>query len=288
MTNGPPPVAYWELLGTLERKEPRPEGRDVVVLSNIDQAADTSPGAPGLSIRYVARGCENYRIGGRGYRLEAGQVMIARHDSGADCEVRRVDRLGTLGVCTLVHGGPDDLEWAQVPLIVAADCTPVGAMLKTGAKSLWNAQRDKISLAENLIQGIRTELPRFAQRVLSQAAAVDGAKPSTRFEMVRRAHLAQAYLHATTNRAVDLNELAAALGVSPFRLLTAFQQSFGESPAAYHRKLRLGLAMEEAKRRGVRIGSVCDEFGFADCSSFSHAYRRTFGRSPVWSKARAA
>ena len=273
-------VAYWELLGTMDRTEPRPPGRDAVVLSNIHQAAETSRGAPALSVRYVARGSENYRIGGRGYRLDAGHVMVAAHDRGADCEVRRVDRAGTLGMCTLVHGDAEDLQWAQIPIVLAADCTALGSLLRKTTGSLWNAERDKIAIAEELIGAIRAELPKVGERVLSQAAAVEGTKASTRFEMVRRANLAQAYLHSTVDRPVELREVAESLGVSPFRLLSAFQHCFGETPASYHRKLRLNRALEDAARRGVPVGAICDEFGFASASSFSHAYRRAFGRAP--------
>jgi AraC family transcriptional regulator len=106
--------------------------------------------------------------------------------------------------------------------------------------------------------------------------------------MVRRAHLAQAYLHSVIERAVDLAEVAAAVGYSQFQLLRAFQHCFGERPASYHRKLRLNLALDEARRRRVPLGSVCDEFGFAGASSFSHAYRRAFGHAPVWSRRDAA
>jgi transcriptional regulator GlxA family with amidase domain len=156
------------------------------------------------------------------------------------------------------------------------------------AMALWTAQRSKIEVARSLIQGLRAELPEITQRVHRQAAAVDGARPATRFEMVRRATLAQAYLQATTDRSVDLAEVAAAVGVSQFRLLVAFRQCFGETPASYHRKLRLRLVVEEARRRGMPISAVADQFGFAGASNFSHAYRRAFGQAPVWSKSEVA
>src|SRR5689334_9516598 len=219
-------VTYSELLGRLEKPMGRRGDSDVVVLSNIQEGAEFSPGAQAVSLRYVARGFENYRIAGRGYRLQAGQVMIAPHWYGAEADARGSGRDGAIGLCTLVHASADELAWARTPLIMAADCAPVGKILQSSAKTLWTAQRDKAGMAKRLIGTLRSELPNIAERVLSQAAAMDRAKPATRFEMVRRAHLAQAYLHSTTSRAVDLNELAAAVGVSSFRLLTAFQQCF--------------------------------------------------------------
>jgi AraC family transcriptional regulator len=170
-------------------------------------------------------------------------------------------------------------------MILGSNCSLIGRMLHETAKALRNPSRRKDEVARQLVAGLRAELPNVAQAFVAQAAAVEGVKPSTRFEMVRRANLARAYLHSTVDRAVDLNALSAAVGISSFRLLTSFQQCFGETPASYHRKLRLTLALEEARRRGLPIGSIADEFGFAGASSFSHAYRRAFGHAAVWRKA---
>jgi AraC-like DNA-binding protein len=277
-------VAYWEMHGRIDTGTPRPPGHDVVVLSNIDRCAETSPGAPGLSIRFVGRGSENYRIDGRAYRIDAGQVMIAPHESGAECEVRRVERAGTLGVCTLIRKPSVELDWVCGPLVVSAECTPLGTLLKKAASDLWTGQRAKLDVARQLMAGLRSELPAVAGAVLGQAAAIEAARPATRYEIVRRAHLAQAVLHGTLDRAIPLEELATEVGTSAFALLRAFQSCFGETPAIYHRKLRLTRALEEAERRKVPIGFVADEFGFSGSSGFSHAYRRSFGRAPVWTK----
>jgi AraC-like DNA-binding protein len=279
---GEPEVDYWEFTADFEPRAGSPSTRDMVVLSNIHEGASSSPPTPGLCIRYVARGRENYRIAGRGYRLEAGQVMIAPHDEGADCEIRKVDRVGTLAVCTLVRDASSEMEWAFGPLVLGESCSSVGPILHKSAAKLWRGAQAKNELARHLIAGLRSELPNVVRSVASQAAAIEAAKPATRFEMVRRANLAQAYLHSATERAIGLDELAVAVGASPFRLLTAFQRCFGDTPASYHRKLRLNLALEEARRRGVPVSAVADEFGFAGASSFSHSYRRAFGQAPVW------
>ena len=257
---------------------------DAVVLSNLEHGSAASPGVRGLSIRYVARGRENYRINGRGYRLDAGQVMIAPHENGADCDVRKVGRTPMLGLCTLVRDATDDFDWAFGPLIFAADCTPFGSTLNKTAAALWKAAGSKNALAQQLVTSVRTELPSLVHKLCGQAACVEATKAATRFEMVRRATLAQAYLHSISDRAISLGEVAAAVGVSQFRLLAAFHQCFGETPAAYHRKLRLSLVLAEVRRRRVPVSTISEEFGFAGASSFSHTYRRAFGHAPMWNK----
>jgi AraC-like DNA-binding protein len=277
-------VSYWEIHDGFQVGHRKSLGRDAVVFSNIAQGTAASAPVPGLCVRMVVRGCENYRIGGRGYRLEAGQIMIAPHDHGSECEIRRVERAGTLGLCSLIGGATDELDWAFGPIVLGAACSPLGSMLHRAAEGLSKGSRPKEALARDLITGIRTELPNLASSLLTQVAAAEGSRLSTRVEMVRRANLAQAYLNSTTDRPIDLEELAGAVGVSPFRLLAAFQHCFGDTPAAYHRKLRLNLALSEARRRRVPVAMIVEQFGFSSASSFSHAYRRAFGHAPVWRK----
>lgn len=278
-------VAYGELFGELEPRIGRPPNTDWVGLSNVHQGEQTSPGAMGLAVRFVGRGRESYLIDGRGHHVSAGQVMVAPHVNGANCEVRRVDRSGTFGICILIHCAPAELAWARAPLVFSERDSRIGALLGESSLALAAAQESKLEMARTLVFKLKAELPVLAGDILSQEAAVLSAKPSTRFEMVRRAHLARAYLDANTDRTVELAELGRAVGVSHFRLLTSFHQCFHETPAAYHRKLRMRLALEEARRRRAPIAAIVDEFGFASASSFSHAYRRAFGRPPTWAKA---
>jgi AraC-like DNA-binding protein len=280
-------VSYWELDGEFALRRRPTLGNDAVIFSNLHKFSASSPPARGLCVRYVARGRENYRIDGRGYRIEAGQVMIAPHELGAECEIQNGERSGTLGLCTLLFGATEATEWAFGPMVLGRECTPIGQVLHDSAERLWRGAHRKHDVARKLIHGLRSDLPLVAKAIVGQAAAVEAAKASTRYEMVRRANLAQAFLHASTDRPIELHELAAVVGVSSFRLLAAFQRCFGETPAAYHRKLRLKLALEQASRRRLPIAAVCDQFGFSGSSSFSHAYRRAFGRAPLWSKTRS-
>lgn len=279
MTQQSRPVNYYEMRGALEPRVGPAVVGDALVLSNIERGTAVSHPRKGLCIRYVGRGREDYRIGGRAYRLDAGQVMISTCDLATEVEVRRTDPSGTFGLCALLAGEDEELPWVVGPLVAAADCTSVGAAMHASAKCFRTSQRCG-DLAAQLIAALRERMPALTQSILAQAASIDAAKPATRYAMVRRVALAQACLHATLDRAVDLDELGRAVGTSPFQLLRGFQHCLGETPASYHRKLRLERALEEARRRRVTISQVADEFGFAGVSSFSHAYRRAFGCSP--------
>ena len=272
-------VAYYEMRGALEPRVGPAMSGDALVLSNIEKGSAIAQPRKGLCIRYVGRGREDYRIGGRSHRLDAGHIMISTCELAAEVEVRKGDPSGTFGLCALLVGEDEELPWVFGPLVAGVDCTAIGATMKASAGSFRTSQQ-RHELAAQLIAALRERMPALTRTILAQAANIDAAKPATRYEMVRRVALAQACLHATLDRAVDLDELGRAVGTSPFQLLRGFQHCLGETPASYHRKLRLERALEEARRRRVTISQVADDFGFAGVSSFSHAYRRAFGHSP--------
>lgn len=106
-------------------------------------------------------------------------------------------------------------------------------------------------------------------------------KKSTRYENLRRLGVARGYLHDVTDRPVELAELATVAGISRFQLLRHFRDCYGAPPGAYHRHLRLQLAKQAVDDGHLSCAQAAHRFGFADSSSFSHAYRRAFGRAPV-------
>lgn len=277
-------VTYVEMHGPVGGTERRAASGDIVVLSNLDPSSGVSGARSGICLRFVGRGRESYRIGGRGMHVDEAQVMVAPQTMGEEFEIPRWDRGGTLGLCVLLSPEPEELPWVCGPLVASAACIPIGAVMERHAKALSRPVASKQDVASALAADLRALMPSVTRAVIGQAAAIEAAKPSTRFEMVRRAHLAQAYLHSALDRTIDLPELANAVGHSPFQLLRAFQKCFGESPAEYHRRLRLNGAVEAARRQKIPLAAAAQAFGFADGSSFSHAYRRAFGRAPVWAK----
>lgn len=272
-------VDYDEIIGAGDAGPPASMARDLVVLSSVERGSSWSEKAPALTVRYLARGREEYRIGHRFCRLEAGQVMIAPQQLGSECKISGGRDMPTLGLYALLSGSAQEEQWLDGPLVIHAGCTPLGAVMAKTAGRLWDRRGNPRALATALVASLRHEMTSVRNGILAKAAAIDAEKPSTRFEMLRKASLAQAYLHSTLDRAVALQELAEVAAVSPIAVLRAFQGCFGESPSVYHRKIRLRKAIAEAEARGVSVGLIASDYGFAGASGFSHAYRRTLGRS---------
>jgi AraC-like DNA-binding protein len=91
------------------------------------------------------------------------------------------------------------------------------------------------------------------------------------------------HIRADPGRPVDVEDLCAALGVSPSRLRSAFAASFSITPDQYLRLRRLALAraaMRSAEPRWTSVEEVAAAHGFWDVGCFASEYHELFGEAP--------
>lgn len=90
---------------------------------------------------------------------------------------------------------------------------------------------------------------------------------------------AKAFLHERYNESVNLAELSAVAGLSPFHLLRTFATQVGIPPHAYQIRLRVERA-RTLLRAGVPPANAALFVGFADQSHLTRHFRRTLHITP--------
>ncbi len=276
---------YAELVGKLNFVGAGPEMKDKVVFSDITVGGHVGTRAPGLGLKYVARGTEYYSVGGRTFAVGEGEFMCMPQEVYSEVEVRRTGD-STLGLCIFVRSdGPyapvtGDEGNLDEPIVFPANCTSLGRLLEGTMKGLVKPEADRPRSASLLLGHLRTHLEPLLEETSRGLDSLEGTKASTRYESLRRLNRARGYLHSVVDRRVDLPELASVAGMSRFQLLRYFRDCYGTPPATYHRRLRLEQAKAEMDRHGLTCSEAAFRYGFSDASSFSHAFRRTFGRPP--------
>ena len=93
---------------------------------------------------------------------------------------------------------------------------------------------------------------------------------------VRRA---QELLRADTEAALTLDDLARAVGLSPWHLNRVFSRSVGLPPHAWRNQWRLAQA-KRLLRGGLGPAEVAASLGFADQSHLHRLFKRAFGVTP--------
>ena len=93
-------------------------------------------------------------------------------------------------------------------------------------------------------------------------------------------------LHERTRHPPSLGELASQAGVHPNHLIRQFSRSYGLSPAAYGRRVRLEGAARALRESDAPIAAIALRSGFSDQSHFTRWFRRHTGTTPAVYRAR--
>jgi len=197
-------------------------------------------------------------------------------------EIGRSDSSHALGLCVSLPGArrPPGRSELDLPMIFPAGCSSLGQLLGNTVRRMARSPK-RAQIAEGLLQQVGPDLEPLLEETARIVDGIDALKPATRYATLRRLNVARGYLHDVTDRPVELSELAKVAGISRFQLLRSFRDAFGAPPAAYHRTLRLRLARNDIERSRLSCTEAALRYGFADGSSFSHAFRRAFGEPPI-------
>lgn len=253
-----------------------------VVLSEISDGIAPTGAKSALSIKYVGRGIEIYRYGGRSYAVREGHFLLVPEGLAGEVEIRRGGD-HTLGLCVNLPAAPDVNLPLPIdgPMVFGASSSSLGRALETTLRSIHERGVDRETLADRLFNGIVDNVDECLEDAAAALDRMQSLKVSTRHEMLSRLNRARAYLHDVVDRPVALGELASAAGMSRFHLLRNFRDCFGAPPAAYHRRVRLERAHDEIRQGRMSCSMAAISFGFSNSGSFSRAYKSTFGRPPT-------
>ncbi|WP_051727979.1 helix-turn-helix transcriptional regulator [Nocardia brasiliensis] len=79
---------------------------------------------------------------------------------------------------------------------------------------------------------------------------------------------------------LDLDELAAAAGVSKYHFLRAFAAVYRLTPAAYLTERRIERAQDLLRATNLTVTEVCMLVGYSSLGSFSSKFRKLVGVTP--------
>jgi AraC-like DNA-binding protein len=95
-----------------------------------------------------------------------------------------------------------------------------------------------------------------------------------------RIGLALGYIHDHFNSAPSLNEISAAVHISPFHFHRLFSKQVGVTPKQYVLQKQIQVARWLLRTKRMPISQIADETGFTSHGHFTSTFRRFVGISP--------
>jgi len=79
---------------------------------------------------------------------------------------------------------------------------------------------------------------------------------------------------------LELDDLAAAAGVSKYHFLRCFAATYGKTPAVYLAERRIERAQDLLRATNLTVTEVCHLVGYTSLGSFSSKFRQLVGVTP--------
>jgi transcriptional regulator GlxA family with amidase domain len=120
-------------------------------------------------------------------------------------------------------------------------------------------------------------------RIWQSAHAVQPPRSAHDDEPIQRA---QKWLVSRLRESVDMDRLAAKVGMSPRNFARRFKAATGEAPLAYLHRLRIDKAKHHLESAHRSVQEISADVGYEDVAFFRHLFRRYTGTSPREYRAR--
>jgi AraC-like DNA-binding protein len=94
---------------------------------------------------------------------------------------------------------------------------------------------------------------------------------------------AVSFIHSHAGSDIGINDVAAAVHLTPRAVQYLFRQQLDTTPTEYQRRVRLHCAHHELKvadRSAITVAEIAQRWGFTHAGRFSVLYRETYGQSP--------
>ena len=245
----------------------------------------------GYSIKYACNGHESYWIRGKKLHLAPGEALFINHSLSATNRSQN-DYLSK-GLClfyseqemkrlcsSLFSAGAVSYEslekLSELKIVRTSDiCLSLASLFRNynGPKS--NLRQDLIHLLwTDFLKGIDPSIIEISSRLRSMA-------PSTRQSLIRKFQLEDQFMSENLSQNLQLEDIATHIGMSPFHFQRQYKKATGFSPSRKLVKYRMEKAKELIMAGNLRIVEIATFLAYNDLPTFSKAFKREFGLSPM-------
>lgn len=251
-----------------------------------------------FSLKYVAKGEEIYRIGGRDMCIPVGGYLLV--NDGQD--VTTIPHIGNEqamsvflepGLLADVHRNwtetagelaDDPFSTGSTPCFFEAVYRQPDDSLGLFLGNLRQRMAQQKGLTGqydlHLFYEIAEQVLRSQLGVFQQIGKIGSLRKSTKEELYRRVSVGRDYLANHVNRTVPLHEVACQACLSPYHFHRVFQQAFGCTPLHFQKAKKMEKACHLLRSGHCSVTEVSFELGYPDLFTFSKDFKKWMGCPP--------
>lgn len=173
--------------------------------------------------------------------------------------------------------GSDEGFALALPEVASRVAAPEPDALRATLLKIQTEAERKLQGWETMVQSLAAQVMVEFDRLANPAATASQDGRETERAIVQ---LAKEFMGCSYVRAIELQDVAKAVHVSPNHLLRLFRELEGCTPMDYLRGLRMELAARRMHESRMPLKVMASEFGYRSPEAFCKAFRRKFGASP--------
>lgn len=247
-----------------------------------------------LSIKAVARGTAEWRIGKARFEVDASSYLLLNHGQQYSITVDAPDpvetfcvffkkgfvedasRSVTAGDTSLLDHPSRETQVGFYERLRPRDANISGVLDRMRAAVRGQSTEEVDALLYPLALG----LAGLREDVIREIGRTPASKASTRDELHRRVHRAKQSLDESFTGDVTLEDIAREAYLSPFHFHRAFTAVFRETPHAYRTRRRLEMAARLLAETEQSVIDICLQTGFESPATFSTLFRKRYNLAP--------
>ena len=224
-------------------------------------------------IHFVLDGRGELVIGDRRYAVEAGQLFIV---PAGEVSLYRADERDPWTYCWICFLGMQSDRYVETLL----QCDPCRYVQNCAQAPFYERQIEEIlSLDDRRFStSLRANGIMFGilGNLTEELGAVDFMNMDSSI-----AQKARQYMESNYYDAIQIGEVAKAVGVHPNYLSKVFREQYHESPKQFLSELKVQKSKDLLAHTDLSISIIANSVGYADQMAYSKFFRRMTGESPT-------
>lgn len=266
---------------------------DELRISKVNQFQKSMSFAP-LSLKYVVKGTEHYKVGKKHIELQSGDYLFGNHSVQSDIIIDHPHSVQ--GICidlsreTLhqvldyhfqeAHSFKEFIDWSDERVThKRGNSSHTATFFQQLTKNYDKLLQEDMLLQDELFFHLSQCWLQDRLQDHTHFQRLKVAKPDTQRRLFVFLNEVKAYIDTHFYEDLSIRQLASEAALSEYHFLRLFKQVFGLSPYQLLLQQRLAAALP-LLQSGLKVEETALTVGFSDVSTFRKAFKKVYERSP--------